>query len=83
MGYKVYLFTLDAYTKLSEITQSDKSDKSDKFDKSVIVFGNEAHGISKALLEMDFEHVRIEGKSGCESLNAAIACGIAMYELRK
>ncbi len=82
-GYSVYLFTLSADKTLQDIYLSEtKSDKSDKFGKSVIVFGSEAHGISKEILEMGFDQVRIEGKSGCESLNAAIACGIALYELR-
>ena len=80
LGYNVYLFTLEANTTLSQITKSDKSDKSKK---SVVVFGSEAHGISKELLKLNFERVKIEGDSDCESLNAAIACGIALYELRK
>jgi TrmH family RNA methyltransferase len=76
-GYSVYLFTLDAEKSLAQIIQSGKSAK------SVIVFGSEAHGISQELLDMDFEKVKIEGYSGSESLNVAIAAGIAMYEFRK
>lgn len=79
-GYEIYLFTLDAKQTLSQILKSDKSDKSDK---SVIVFGSEAHGISEELLNADFEKVKIEGYSGSESLNVAIAAGIALYEFRK
>lgn len=75
-GYKIYLFTLDTKQTLSQIFKSDKSDK------SVIVFGSEAHGISEELLRADFERVKIEGFSGSESLNVAIAAGIALYEFR-
>ncbi|MEO8512691.1 MAG: RNA methyltransferase [Ignavibacteria bacterium] len=85
-GYSVYLFTLDAEKTLSQIFQfdeSDKSDKSEKSAKSVLVFGSEAHGISQELLDMDFERVKIEGFSGSESLNVAIAAGIALFEFRK
>jgi len=49
----------------------------------VIVFGSEAHGISEELQNADFEKVKIEGYSGSESLNVAIAAGIALYEFRK
>jgi len=76
-GYTVYLFTLDAKQTLSQIFKSDKSHK------SVIVFGSEAHGISEELQNADFEKVKIEGYSGSESLNVAIAAGIALYEFRK
>ncbi len=76
-GYEIYLFTLDAKQTLSQILKSDKSDK------SVIVFGSEAHGISDELMNADFERVKIEGYSGSESLNVAIAAGIALYEFKK
>lgn len=82
-GYSVYMFTLDAEKSLSQIFQSEKSDKFEKSDKSVLVFGSESQGISKELLDMDFERVKIEGYSGSESLNVAIAAGIALYEFRK
>lgn len=76
-GFTVFLFTLTAEKTLSEISRSVK-----KTDRSVIVFGSEAHGISKEILDLNFEQVKIKGNSACESLNAAIACGIALYELR-
>lgn len=79
-GYSVYLFTLDAEKTLSQIIKSSKSGQSAK---SVIVFGSEAHGVSQELLDMDFERVKIEGFSGSESLNVAIAAGIALYEFKK
>ncbi len=79
-GYSVYLFTLDAKKTLTQIIQSAKSGQSAK---SVLVFGSESHGISKELLDMDFERVKIEGYSGSESLNVAIASAIALYEFRK
>ena len=79
-GYSVYLFTLDAKTTLTELSGKLDSLKSAK---SVIVFGNEARGISPELLDSDYEKILIERFSDCESLNAAIACSIAMYELRK
>jgi len=53
-------------------------------DKTLIVVGNEAHGVSPELLGGDRKAVSISSKSGApsvESLNAAIAVGIALYAL--
>jgi RNA methyltransferase, TrmH family len=82
-GYNIFLFTLNASSSLSQILRSDESDKSDKSKKSVIVFGSESHGISEELLNEDFTHVKIDGYSDCESLNVAMAAGIALYSFKK
>ncbi len=76
-GYKVYLFTLDGSNNLSEVVSNFGNGK------SVLVFGSEVHGISNDLLGMDFEKVKVEGFSDCESLNVAISAGIALYEFKK
>ncbi|MCI0450409.1 MAG: RNA methyltransferase [Chlorobi bacterium] len=72
-GYNVYLFAPAAEKKLNDIRLSEKS---------VLVFGNEAEGISGELLNTGYEKVKIEGYSNCESINAAISCGIALYRFR-
>ena len=54
----------------------------EKFDKHILVLGNEAHGVSKELLEIADFRVRINIKN-IESLNVAVAGAIAMYELSK
>jgi len=71
--YNVYLFTPNAEKSLKDLHPSGKS---------VLVFGNEAEGISEELLNSSYEKVKIEGYSKCESLNAAISCGIALYRFR-
>ena len=53
-----------------------------KINKHVLVLGNEAHGVSKELLELANKRVRIEIKN-IESLNVAVAGAIAMYQLSK
>jgi RNA methyltransferase, TrmH family len=54
-----------------------------KQQKTVLVVGNEANGINPELMTSNRQRVKIEGTPGTvESLNAAIALGIAMYELR-
>ncbi len=49
------------------------------FRKSVLTIGNEANGISRSLFTENRIKVRISGKPrAIESLNASIACGIAL-----
>lgn len=50
--------------------------------KHVLVLGNEAHGVSKEVLDLADKGVRIE-IDNIESLNVAIAGAIAMYQLSK
>lgn len=51
-------------------------------ERSLLVVGNEAHGINPALFSEKRKCVRIDGDSGVvESLNAAVACSIAMFQL--
>jgi TrmH family RNA methyltransferase len=50
--------------------------------KHVLVLGNEAHGVSKELLEIADTKVRINIQN-IESLNVAVAGAIAMYGLSK
>lgn len=72
-GYTVYLFTLDAENALSQLSEPGK------LNKSLLVFGSEAHGISKDIIDQGYEKVKVEGKSDCESLNVAVTAGIALY----
>ena len=53
-----------------------------KIGKHVLVLGNEAHGVSKELLDLATKRVRIDIKN-IESLNVAVAGAIAMYQLSK
>lgn len=48
--------------------------------KHILVLGNEAHGVSKEILELATKRIRIDIKN-IESLNVAIAGAIAMYQL--
>lgn len=73
-GFNVLLFEPDADNSLPDI---------DKRGKYVLVFGNEAGGISNLLLDMKYKRIKIDSFSKCESLNVAVACGIALYHLRQ
>jgi TrmH family RNA methyltransferase len=51
-------------------------------ERQLIVIGNEGNGIQKPVLDLGYPTVRIPGHSDVvESLNAAIACSIGLYEL--
>lgn len=51
-------------------------------DSVVLIIGSEAHGISKELSTRSRLHVTIPGSGQAESLNAAMAAAILMYEAR-
>ena len=51
--------------------------------RTVLLIGNEAHGLPPALLTAAALHVRIPMPGPAESLNAAVAAGILLYELNR
>ena len=50
------------------------------YNKNVIVIGNEANGVSKAILEIADEKTKIPMLGKTESLNAAVATSVIAYE---
>lgn len=51
--------------------------------KNVIVFGNEANGISENLLQNEkYKQIKIKSYTGCESLNVSVSAGIILNEFR-
>ena len=72
-GYKIYLFDASAQNDLGRTEMSGKN---------IFVFGNEAEGISPVISEGPYERLKINGFSGCESLNVAVSAGILMYHLK-
>jgi TrmH family RNA methyltransferase len=51
--------------------------------EGVIMIGNEANGLSQALIEKADERITIPKLGAAESLNAAVATSIFLYELTK
>jgi len=72
-GFQILLFEPDGNGSLSDVNKSGKC---------VLVFGNESGGISHLLLDMKYKSIKIDSKSDCESLNVAVACGIALYSVQ-
>ena len=51
-------------------------------DRAVIVIGNEARGVSDEIKALTHKNIRIPMPGGAESLNAAVAASLIMYELK-
>ncbi len=60
--------------------QTDKSIYDVNYEKSAIVIGNEANGVSNEVLEEASERIKIPMIGKTESLNAAVATSIILYE---
>ena len=60
--------------------QTEESIYDIEYKKTAIVIGNEANGVSKEVLEMSDKKVKIPMPGKTESLNAAVATGVILYE---
>ncbi len=57
--------------------------RKDVGEKLVLVIGNEGSGVSAPVRSLATHRLRLPMRGGAESLNAAVAAGIMMYELMK
>ena len=74
LGYKVYVTDLEAETHFDKVT----------FDnKSLIVFGNEAWGVSDQVKELADVKLMIRRYGAAESLNVGVACGVVLSSLHR
>jgi len=53
------------------------------YEKSAVIIGNEANGVSKNVLELADEKIKIPMLGKTESLNAAVATGVILYEINR
>ena len=67
----------------SDLRGEDFYSRPDIGEKFVLVIGSEAHGISDATRACADLLLKLPMRGGAESLNAAVAAGIMMYELTK
>ena len=79
MGLKARGWTVLA----SDLKGADFYRRPDPGARFVLVIGNEARGISDATREAASALVKLPMRGGAESLNAAVAAGIMMYELTR
>lgn len=52
-------------------------------DKAVLVIGSEGSGVSQAVRDVATHHLALPMRGGAESLNAAVAAGIMIYEMAR
>ena len=52
-------------------------------DKAVLVIGSEGNGVSQAVRGCATHHLALPMRGGAESLNAAVAAGIMIYEMAR
>jgi len=50
---------------------------------SAIIIGNEANGIEKNIMDMADKRIKIKMVENINSLNASVACSVALYEISK
>lgn len=67
----------------SDLKGADFYRRPDPGERFALVIGNEARGISDAVREAATTLVKLPMRGGAESLNAAVAAGIMMYELMR
>ena len=67
----------------SDLHGEDFYRSADPGERFALVIGNEARGISDAVRSAATRLVRLPMRGGAESLNAAVAAGIMMYELMR
>ena len=68
--YKIMATSLEGATSIYDVD----------YNKKVIVIGNEANGVSKEVLSIADEKIKIPMLGKTESLNASVATGIVLYE---
>ncbi len=54
-----------------------------RYEKSAVIIGNEANGVSESMLQLADEKIKIPMTGKTESLNAAVAAGIILYEMNR
>lgn len=72
------------YLIISTVIDSDYSfDNIDMAEKICVVIGNEGRGVSREIVSNSHMSITIKMSGRAESLNASIAAGISIYEIRK
>ena len=68
------------YKILTTSLEANESIYTANLNKKAIIIGNEANGVSKEVLEMANEKVKIPMLGKTESLNVSVATGVILYE---
>jgi len=80
----IFIPTLKEYTIYGTDVTNGINITNEKFpNKLAIIIGNEGQGISKEVKSLCHKFIYLKMNSQCESLNAAVAASIIMYEVNK
>lgn len=72
-GFDIFLFDPRSNMELEKVNVSKRN---------VLVFGNEAGGISEDILQKSYRKLKVRNFSNSESLNVSVCCGIALNFFR-
>lgn len=74
----------EGFVVISTVVESDVSfENIEKHEKICVVIGNEGQGVSWEIRNNSHMNITIKMSGNAESLNASIAAGISIYEIRK
>ena len=71
-----------AHLYLADLEQAQPLPGIQPHSKSMVVIGSEAHGVSEAIRALPHHSVMIPMPGGAESLNAAVAAALVLYEFK-
>lgn len=73
-GFRIYSTVVESEYSFEDVEESEKI---------CVVIGNEGQGVSAEMAEASHQKITIKMSGRAESLNASIAAGICIYEMRK
>lgn len=76
-NFKTHKKYATALSKTNNITLKECS----QTDKYIIMFGSEAKGLSKELIDISDKNIKLEMKNNVESLNLSVSVSVVLYEL--
>ena len=74
LGYSVYVTDVHGETHFDHVRYSDRS---------ILVFGNEAWGVSDQILQLADTRLTIRRYGSAESLNVGVACGVVLSAIHR
>lgn len=84
LAESLYQYRNSGYSVISSQLDGDSFyDRKNVSDSLILIIGNEGNGISDAVKSCATHHLRLPMRGGAESLNAAVAAGIMMYDLTR
>ena len=68
---------------MTALSESARDIRQAELEKMAVVIGSEGHGVRQEILQQADRQLIIPMNSHCESLNAAIAAAIVMWQMKR